>query len=286
MTRVLGIDIGGTHTRYGVIENDKLISVEKLPTNSIEDFSEFIKELLKTFNNIDKTVIGVPGIVYQNEIINIPNVANLNVKNLASIIENKTKVKTIIKRDVQLLFNYDVNQLGLDHEPGILAFYLGTGIGNFIKVNNEILEGTHGFASELGHVPVAGNTKVCPCGKIGCAETIISGKALVQLYEEENLSGDFLDVFVNHQNHPKIINFIVGFSELIAFEMNIFDITKLIIGGGVINMKGFPKATLKKLIEKHLRSVSLLKDLSIYFVEDTPQKSILGAALIAKGDCK
>lgn len=283
MTKVLGIDIGGTHTRYGIIENDILINVEKVPTKSIIDFTAFVTELVFDNVSLDKIVIGVPGIVYQNEIMNIPNVDNLNIKNLASLIEQNTNIKTIIKRDVQLLFTYDVDKLNLTEEPGILAFYLGTGIGNFIKVNGKILEGTHGFAAELGHVPVAKNTKECPCGKIGCAETIISGKALVQLFEDEKLDGEFVDVFVNHSNHPKIIEFIKGFSELISFEMNIFDITKLIIGGGVVNMKGFPKTDLVKMIEKHLRAASLLPELKVYFVEDTPQKSILGAALIAKG---
>lgn len=284
MARVLGIDIGGTHTRYGVIENGFSIHAEKVPTKSIEDFSSFITGLAKKCNMIEKIVIGVPGIVYQNEIINIPNVDNLNIKNLAYLIEQQTNIKTIIKRDVELLFTYDINKLNLIEKPGILAFYLGTGIGNFIKVNGKILEGTHGFAAELGHVPFNGNSRACPCGKIGCAETIISGKALVQLFEEEKLSGDFTDIFINYSTHPRITELIKGFSELIAFEMNIFDITKLIIGGGVVNMKGFPKPTLVEMIEKHLRATSLLSDLKVYFVEDSPQKSILGAALIAKGD--
>ena len=286
MARVLGIDIGGTHTRYGVIENSFSIHAEKVSTKSIEDFPRFITELAKKCSMIEKIVIGVPGIVYQNEIINIPNVDNLNIRNLAYLIEQQTNIKTLIKRDVELLFTYDSDKLNLTEEPGILAFYLGTGIGNFIKVNGKILEGTHGFSAELGHVPVKGNSRLCPCGKIGCAETIISGKALVQLFEEENLSGEFTDIFTNYSTNPKIIEFIKGFSELIAFEMNIFDITKLIIGGGVVNMKGFPKPTLVEMIEKHLRASSLLNDLKVYFVEDSPQKSILGAALIAKGDQK
>lgn len=280
MSKVLGIDVGGTHTRWGIVEYNQVVHVEKVKSHSIRDFVDFVNGIVEDYQDIKYISMGVPGIVSQNKIINIPNLAVLNIENLADLIEVKTGKPTIINRDVRLLFENDIYGLDLVKENNILAFYLGTGIGNVIKINGKVLEGVHGFAAELGHIPIHHNFEMCPCGKEGCSEILFSGKGLVALFEKHNLSGPFKDIFLNHKNHLLIQNFLKGFAEVIGIEMNILDITHMIIGGGVTNMKGFPKETLNNLIEKHLRSSQLKDDLKIYYVNDSPTNSILGASLM------
>jgi len=282
MSRILGIDIGGTHVRWGIVEEDNIINVHKSRTKDVKDFVEFISDIVTQHNDIDMISIGIPGIVNRNKIINVPNVELLNIPDLDIMIQEKTNKNVIIHRDVRLLFAYDLERLHLKEKPYVIAFYLGTGVGNVIKVEGKIVRGSHGFSAELGHIPVSGNDKLCGCGKIGCSETIVSGKALVEIYHHYHLSGDFSDIFVLHHDHDALIEFIEGFARMIAIEMNILDTTTIIIGGGVTNMKGFPKERLSQLLIQHLRSVELKDDFSVYYVDDSPMNSIIGAALLAK----
>ncbi len=191
-----------------------------------------------------------------------------------------TRKKVIINKDVNLLFANDLDRLNLSYQANVLGFYIGTGLGNALKINGKTHKGINGFAGELGHIPIIGNEKICGCGKVGCSETLVSGKALVELHEEYKLSGDIKDIFVEHINNPLIQEFIRNLGSLLSFEINTLDILKLVIGGGVINMEGFPKDDLRDLLKGHLRSECLAKELEIYFVDDSPVNSIIGAALV------
>ncbi|XMB72894.1 allose kinase [Mycoplasmatota bacterium WC30] len=282
MSRVLGIDIGGTHVRYGVV-NDKFVSsVEKLFTKDIKDFTTFIVDLASKHKNIDVISIGVPGIVKNNKIVSIPNIKSLEIENLDTELNIRTKKIIIINKDVNLLFANDLDRLNLAQAKNVLGFYLGTGLGNSIRVDGKILRGNNGFAGELGHIPIIGNEKVCTCGKTGCSETIVSGKALIEIYEAYINDGNFKEMFINHRANQYVKKFIKNFALIISMEVNIFDTTKIIIGGGVVNMSGFPKQLVREYIEKELRSDILVKELEVYFVDDSPINSIIGASLITK----
>ncbi len=280
MSRVLGIDIGGTFTRYGLIENGTVLQVDKIYTEKIYNFVTFVKDIFDKYKKVDTISIGIPGVVNNNKIISVPNVKHLEIKDLDEEIFKLTKTKVIINRDVYLLFVNDLNQLNLNKEKNVLGFYLGTGIGNAIRLNGKIITGEHGYAAELGHIPIIGNDKLCSCGKTGCAETIISGKALTEIFEKEGLVSNFDELFVNNLDHPKIKEFIDNFIAVMAIEINILDITTIIIGGGVINMKKFPKKQIEKGLLKHLRTDNIRKELKVYFVDDSPISSIIGASLI------
>lgn len=282
MDKVLGIDVGGTYTRFGVASNRFVSNVNKLYTKDIKDFVSFVVEEVKKDKDIKTISIGIPGIVSNNKIISIPNIDNINIKDLDDLLYEKTRLKVVVNRDVNLLFVNDLDRLNLKHEDNVLGFYLGTGLGNAIKVNGTILKGAHGFAGELGHIPLIGNKRVCNCGKIGCAETMVSGLALINLHKEYGLLGELKDIFTLHLELEVVKEFIVNFALIISMEINIFDTTKIVIGGGVANMPGFPKELIREILKSKLRSESLVSKLEIYFVDDSPVNSIIGASLIVE----
>jgi glucokinase len=55
---------------------------------------------------------------------------------------------------------------------------IGTGIGSALLLDGEIYRGAFGVAPELGHLPVVPDGRPCPCGKNGCWERYCSGTAL------------------------------------------------------------------------------------------------------------
>lgn len=62
---------------------------------------------------------------------------------------------------------------------GTIAYLnLGTGLAAGIIVDDTVVRGVHGFAGEIGHLPIDPRQRLCPCGQIGCIETVASGSAL------------------------------------------------------------------------------------------------------------
>ncbi|PWJ40844.1 ROK family protein [Sediminitomix flava] len=62
----------------------------------------------------------------------------------------------------------------------VACISLGWGIGMGLLVNGELYTGNSGLAGEIGHIKVEENGVVCTCGKIGCLETVASGRAIVK----------------------------------------------------------------------------------------------------------
>lgn len=61
---------------------------------------------------------------------------------------------------------------------------IGSGLGSAAMVNGEVIHGANYFASELGHFVIDPNGRECACGLHGCAETVLSGRGLVNTTRE------------------------------------------------------------------------------------------------------
>ena len=68
---------------------------------------------------------------------------------------------------------------------------ISRGIGMTIIVNKKMVTGGNGFAGEFGHMQFVGNEgRLCICGKKGCLDTEVSGKALEQMFAEALVAGE------------------------------------------------------------------------------------------------
>ena len=61
---------------------------------------------------------------------------------------------------------------------------IGTGIGCGLYLNGDVVEGAHGVAGEIGHLPLAPAEIVCSCGRRGCVETVASSAAILSSIRE------------------------------------------------------------------------------------------------------
>ena len=62
---------------------------------------------------------------------------------------------------------------------------LGTGVGGGVIINDRIISGVHGVASEIGHMIMEENFYDCNCGKNGCLETFASATALIRYCQKQ-----------------------------------------------------------------------------------------------------
>lgn len=77
---------------------------------------------------------------------------------------------------------------GVDAED-VLLLTGPVGVGGGVVSRGRLLRGGHGFGGEVGHMPIAPQSRVCGCGRRGCWETVVGLHRLLDLAAE---SGDWV----------------------------------------------------------------------------------------------
>ncbi len=293
MKYVIGVDIGGTFIRIGIVneslevfESAKLSVSTVLKGSGIKEFNQFIIEYFEKYKlnyNIIGLQMGFPGIVDQKlkSVISVPNRHEFEGSDYLKELEINLHIPVLIDKDVNHLLAFDLKANHLDETSYALGFYIGTGFGNAIKLMGQIYRGENGLSGEIGHIPVYGVEKTCGCGNIGCLETVASGKHLVEIVNEFFQGLPLEEIFTVAKNDPKIQKFIENIAMAIATEINILDVSTIIIGGGVTSMKDFPKDLLMKYLFEKIRSKVIKDKINIIYSTPSDISGIVGAAILA-----
>ena len=187
---VLGIDIGGTFTKIGLVDKSGSIHFEdEISTVGYESIEEFISALhahvKKSLDSLETDFrllgigVGAPnGNYYEGTIENAPNLAWKGKIEFVKLMEHQFHLPVVVTNDAnaaalgEMLFG---DAVGLKN---FLMITLGTGLGSGLVVNGDVVYGHDGFAGELGHVLVYDHGRQCGCGKKGCLEAYVSATGI------------------------------------------------------------------------------------------------------------
>ena len=154
---VLGIDMGGTNVRAGLVSDDKLSSVISQKINSSGSVEEVLQDLFaitdKLINNSVKAIgVGVPGLIDADEgivfdVINIPSWQHVP---LQQWMKERYKMPVHINNDANCfaLGEYYFGK-GKDHRS-MIGLTIGTGLGTGIVLNKKLYAGKNCGAGEFG----------------------------------------------------------------------------------------------------------------------------------------
>jgi allose kinase len=287
MEHVLGVDIGGTHIRSGMVGRDLSLTNFRIAPSSLVEGAESARKLARYIleaagGTAPKAVaIGFPSTLdsSRRRLLSTPNLAGYNDLAIADLLEDILCCRVIIDRDVNMLFRHDLYELSLPRKGVQIAVYIGSGIGNVISVSGEILRGCNGVAAELGHIPMHGSSAVCGCGNIGCAETLAGGIRLSTLGSEYFPGTPVGELFVRFANTEVLAAFIDDLAIIITTEINLLDPDCIILGGGVLYMPGFPLSVLEARVLAHTRKPFPAANLRVLYSRASQEKGVLGAAL-------
>lgn len=290
-----GVDVGGTHVRLGLgSPRGGLLREASLATASLQDGGDAPARLLGEITaflgpDLDRVAalgLGLPSVVSRDRrtILQTPNIPGFDQVALADLAEAAFPFPTFLEKDVNLLLRHDLDALGLLDRDPVLAFYVGTGLGNAIRIGGRFYAGARGAAGELGHIPVWGNGASCGCGNTGCMEMVASGKALAAHLAQAHPDCPIGEFFPRHGDSPWAQDFIRLMAMAIATEMNLLDPEAAILGGGVLQMAGFPREALVAGIRKSLRSPYPRESALLVFSTESRNPGVLGALAYAR-DC-
>ena len=290
---VLGIDIGGTHIRAGLIDgsfqlNDFIIQSSQsiLADRPIENIIKFIQDYCDRYLNhqLPQAIsIGFPSTVSKDKqyVLSTPNIAGLNNVPVVQMLKAAFDTDILINRDVNLLMLYDMHDLKIDPLALTTAFYFGTGLGNAISINGELLVGKNGVSAELGHIPVPNSTRICGCGNVGCIETLASGRYLEEIRDHYFPDCKIGDIFRRFPQSSQLHHFIENMAIPVATEINIIDPDYAILGGGILQMEHFPYEAFIEHIMEYVRAPFPRANIVILQAQQQQYNGVVGAGIYA-----
>ena len=191
----LAIEIGGTHTTFGLVDKDGNCYVEsRISTKANESPESLFDRLFNKFNRIyrensDKYEllgigIGAPGANYYKGTIEYSSNLNWCYVNIVDLAKKYYNLPTVITNDANAAALGEMKFGVAKGMKNFIQLTLNKGFGSGIVVDGNIVYGNDGFAGELGHTIVEKNGRSCGCGRKGCLETYVSTSGLLRTFYE------------------------------------------------------------------------------------------------------
>lgn len=209
----IGIDIGGTNTKFGFVDDSgNCIYENSIETYPDKDAYQLFDRLFKEINSDFKEFaadyefigigIGAPNAnYYKGTVEQAPNL-NWGFVNVLDIVKKYSNLPTVITNDANAAA---IGEMIFGAAKGMKDFVvitLGTGLGSGIVVNGRLVYGADGFAGEIGHTIVDPEGRECGCGRKGCLETYASASGLrrtvFEMFGKTNIPSELRNISFNH----------------------------------------------------------------------------------------
>jgi glucokinase len=183
----IGIDIGGTKVKAGVVDEDGTV-LERLmrdtPSTSPPEVEDTIADLvteLSTRHAVMAVGIGAAGFVdaTRSTVLFAPHLAWRH-EPLRDAVHRRVGYSTLVENDANAAAWAEWRFGAGQNESDLVCITLGTGIGGAMVFDGLLHRGRTGIAGEFGHMQVVREGHWCECGNRGCWEQYASANALVR----------------------------------------------------------------------------------------------------------
>lgn len=269
---VIGIDLGGTNIRGGLVEGKTLSSItsQKIKVDgTIEDVLQQVFALTDSIINSAVTAIGigVPGLADEqgivHDVLNIPCWKEVPLKKL---MEERYQLPVFINNDANCFALGELHFGSGQGKNDMVGLTIGTGLGTGIILNKQLYAGANGGAGEFGTIDYLDK----------CYEYYCSGQYFSNVY---GVDGEVIFMNAEAGNEDAIEMFKeMGFhlGNAIKTIMYALDVELIVIGGSVkVAYKYFEEKMWKQIkTSSFQKSVNRLQ----IVVSELPNSGILGAA--------
>lgn len=290
LNKIIGVDLGATKIAAGLVTKDGRVSNQmKIKTQASQGPKKIIDNLVNLIRQYKSFKVGLAVAgqidIKKGKIIFAPNMSCLNNFSLVSTLQEKLGKRFKIKIDNDAnCFALAENKFGAGKGvKNIVCLTLGTGIGGGVIIDNRLYHG-QGFGSELGHMIIESNGRLCPCGKRGHLEAYASGGAIERRYKkiaDKKLSAT--EIEKKAKQGDKIAKQIYKeasqyLARGLASLVNILDPEIIIIGGGV----GVRSQLIYKYFKPEIEKNIFFKDRRVKIQKSKlgEKAGIIGAAML------
>ena len=268
---VIGIDVGGTNIKYGlvtptgeivyrkVLKTKDYSSRAKLIPAMVEGAARLLKEHGVKKRQVKGIGMGLPGLVdVRNGIVKfLPNIPGWKDVPLRTIFEHELGIPTCLENDVNMITLGEWKYGAGAGEDNLICITLGTGVGGGLVFNRGLYRGDGFAAGEIGHIPINENGPACSCGGRGCFERYVGNQQLQVLagkifrdkaitLEEVTaraVTGDARALRFWEDTGVRIGHGLIG-------VVNLLNPRLLVIGGGVSNSHRFLFPAIRRTVKQ------------------------------------
>jgi fructokinase len=254
----IGFDIGGTKIEVAVLgEHGKVLLRERKKTERDKGYQHILQTVSDLYSSALKIVgahphkvgLGLPVSINPQTLRMLEGNTQAWVgKDIKSDFSKIFKVPFKVENDANCFALAEVKMgAGVRYEKEFrvplqnqiaIGVILGTGCGGGVYQYGKILSGAHGGGGEIGHSQLVSDGKLCYCGRVGCAESYVSGPALEASYFEKTKKNlQAAEIFKQTDATSKIVvqEYLQYLTKFLANLATIFDPHYFVIGGGISN---------------------------------------------------
>ena len=253
MNLVIGIDIGGTKTKIGLVnQQGQCLTKMSFRTKEYPDFDDYLNKIVGSINlltnsleekfNIIGCGIGAPNA--SSKYGTIENASNLIWKGTVPILE---KLKEKLPMPMRIMNDASAAALGellfgnAKNMKDFIVITLGTGFGAGIVANGRLIDGHTGFAGELGHVDMTiGDGRLTGLGVRGGLEAYVSAtglkRSILYMMSKHMDDSKFRSIAYNDLHGEDITQ---AAEEGDPIALKAFDFTANIMGLALANFSAF-----------------------------------------------
>jgi glucokinase len=193
---VIGVDLGGTKIRLGLISPDNTITATRLmATNAHEGIDAVTERIGAAVHELQESLparchvaaVGIcsPGPVDHAAglLIDPPNLQGLHHAPLRQKLSDRLQLPVVLEHDAKAAGLGDYHYGAGRGAHSMVYIVIGTGVGAALILDGEVYRGAHNSAGEIGHATIDRRGDLCSCGSHGCVETFLSGPWLGRRYE-------------------------------------------------------------------------------------------------------
>jgi predicted NBD/HSP70 family sugar kinase len=289
---ILVIDIGGTGIKIGIVEGGrpadfgKVFPTERLKEGDpIDGLADMAREATAERGaRPDYVVATVPGFIDLDfdHVLSVANIPGLNGRALASELGSKVGCPVFLERDSILLLSGEVMAGAARGAEDVLGLFFGTGVGTAYLQGGRPFRGG-GWALELGMMPFRGDGRSLPGLRADSLETYCSGRVLREIAARHGLPIE--EVFAVDDGTPTLAEELADFVRWQAFAIGcavaMVSPRTILLGGGILEMTGFPRDRLVRLVGRHAPIAETGRAMDLRWAELGWTATLHGAARVA-----
>jgi glucokinase len=155
---LIGVDLGGTNVRAGLVQNGKIIDLQKQAISSGADQKTVLDEIFQTISVVLKPGvtgigIGVPSLVKDGVVYSVANIPSWRKVPLKKLLEKRFNIPAYVNNDAKCFALGELHYGQGRGRKNIVGLIMGTGMGCGVIINGRLYTGANGSAGELGHAP-------------------------------------------------------------------------------------------------------------------------------------
>jgi glucokinase len=308
----IGIDIGGTNTKYGIVNHrGEILEKGELKTDGYPTIENFVDELYDTLSPlIDRHAaegkikgigIGAPnGNFYTGTIEYAPNLHWKGIIPLTNLVTTRFGLPSVLTNDANAAAVGEMLYGAARGMKDFIMITLGTGVGSGIVANGLLIYGHDGFAGELGHTIIRPggrkhwSTKLDGSLEAYCSATgiTITAKEMLASSSEESTLRKYADdqldsklIFDCAKKGDRIAKEVYRFTgqvlgEALANFVMFSSPEAIILFGGVIKAGDLLMLPTREHMEKNLLPIFQNKVRLIFSELKEADAAILGASAL------